>query len=68
VSHRSDGDDGHRALTDLREEVELQLIAAERTRVNHLFRTGRLKDEARRRIERELDLREADLANRRTEP
>jgi hypothetical protein len=39
------------------------LIEAERTRVNELFRSGKLTDEARRRIERELDLREAHLAN-----
>jgi len=39
------------------------LIDAERTRINDLFRSGKLKDEARRRIERELDLREAELPN-----
>jgi NhaP-type Na+/H+ or K+/H+ antiporter len=39
------------------------LIAAERTRINDLYRSGKLKDEARRRIERELDLREAHLSN-----
>src|SRR5262245_10160596 len=47
--------------SDLHEEVERLLIDAERTRINDLFRTGKLKDEARRRIERELDLREAEL-------
>jgi hypothetical protein len=31
------------------------------------FRPGMLKDEQRRRIERELDLREVALANQRTE-
>jgi monovalent cation/hydrogen antiporter len=31
--------------------------------VNDLYRDGKLKDEARRRIERELDLREAGLEN-----
>jgi CPA1 family monovalent cation:H+ antiporter len=35
--------------------------------VNDLFRNAKLKDEARRRIERELDLREAQIANRRAE-
>jgi monovalent cation/hydrogen antiporter len=43
------------------------LIAAERQRTNELFRGGKLNDEARRRIERELDLREAHSANQRTE-
>ena len=43
--------------------MELVLIAAERTRINELFRLGKLKDDARRRIERELDLREAHLFN-----
>ena len=47
--------------SDLHEEVERLLIHAERTRINDLFRGGKLKDEARRRIERELDLREAEL-------
>jgi CPA1 family monovalent cation:H+ antiporter len=32
-----------------------------------MLREGALKDEARRRIERELDLREADVLNRRNE-
>ncbi|MDQ6867457.1 MAG: hypothetical protein M3178_03280 [Pseudomonadota bacterium] len=41
------------------------LITTERERINELFRSGMLKDEARRRIERELDLREAHLANQR---
>src|SRR6476660_3191979 len=45
------------------DEIELLLIAAERTRINDLYRSGKLKDEARRRIERELDLREAHLSN-----
>ena len=47
----------------LRDEIELLLIAAERERVNELYRQGTLKDEPRRRIERELDLRDASLAN-----
>jgi Na+/H+ antiporter len=61
IEQRSDGDDGNRKLTKLRDEIELLLIAAERRRVNELSRSGMLKDEARRRIERELDLREAQL-------
>jgi len=45
----------------LRQEIELLLVAAERQSINHLYIHGKLKDEARRRIERELDLREAQL-------
>jgi monovalent cation/hydrogen antiporter len=45
------------------DEIELLLIAAERERINGLYRQGTLKDEARRRLERELDLREANLAS-----
>ena len=45
------------------DELELVLIAAERERTNELYRQGALKDEARRRLEREFDLREANLAN-----
>jgi hypothetical protein len=49
------------------DEIALLLIGAERDRVNELYRQGTLKDEARRRLERELDLREATLANHRHE-
>ncbi|MGH6850052.1 MAG: Na+/H+ antiporter [Methylocella sp.] len=66
IEQRSDGNDGHRKLIELHDEIELLLIAAERQHINELYRSGALKDEARRRIERELDLREADLANQRT--
>ncbi len=67
VRHQSDGDDDHRKLTEIHREIELLLIGVERQVVNELFRSGKLKDEARRRIERELDLREAHLANQRNE-
>jgi len=49
------------------EDLELLLIATERGLVNDLYSAGELKDEPRRRIERELDLREAELANARGE-
>jgi CPA1 family monovalent cation:H+ antiporter len=65
VDHPGDGD--HGKLADLEDEIELLLIGAEREEVNELFRTGKLKDEGRRRIERELDLREADILNHRPE-
>src|SRR5262245_47016171 len=53
VDHPGDGNHGHGKLADLEDEIELLLIAAERQEVNELFRTGKLKDEGRRRIERE---------------
>jgi CPA1 family monovalent cation:H+ antiporter len=67
VEHRIDGDDGHKQLIDLHDEIEFLLIAAERQQINDLYRRGKLKDEARRRIERELDLRDAQLTNVRAE-
>jgi len=67
AAHGSDGDDGHGKHTKLHDEIELLLIAAERQEINQLFHDGKLKDEARRRIERELDLREAHLINQRAE-
>jgi Na+/H+ antiporter len=67
IENRSDGNNGHRKLTALHDEIESLLIDTERQQINQLFRDGKLKDEARRRIERELDLREADLANQRAE-
>jgi hypothetical protein len=48
-------------------KLSARLIAAERTRINDLFRSGKLRDEARRRIERELDLREAHLSNQQSQ-
>jgi monovalent cation/hydrogen antiporter len=54
---------GHQLPPELPDEIELLLIATERDRINELHRRGTLKDEARRRIERELDLRDATLAN-----
>ena len=41
-----------------------ELIAAERKFIHVLLREGRITDETRRRIERDLDLEEASLANR----
>jgi NhaP-type Na+/H+ or K+/H+ antiporter len=55
-------EDNHQNRTASLDEIELLLIAAERERINELYRQGTLKDEARRRLERELDLREANLA------
>ena len=55
IEHQSDGNDGHRRFAELHDEIELLLIAAEREQINQLYLSGQLKDEARRRIERELD-------------
>jgi CPA1 family monovalent cation:H+ antiporter len=63
IENRTRGDESHRKQTELHEEIEAKLIAAERQRINELYRAGKIIDEARRRIERELDLREAQLAN-----
>jgi CPA1 family monovalent cation:H+ antiporter len=43
-------------------EVRADLIALEREYIYRLLRDGRITDEARRRIERELDLEEAGIA------
>jgi monovalent cation/hydrogen antiporter len=47
--------------------VKRELIAAEREYIFKLLREGKITDEARRRIEYELDLEEASLANRATD-
>jgi CPA1 family monovalent cation:H+ antiporter len=67
VEHRSDGRGDHRKHAELNDEIEFQLIEAERQAINDRYRRGQLKDEARRRVERELDLRDALLGNIRAE-
>lgn len=61
LDHRLDDSDEHTQLAACWDEIEMMLIEAERQYVFDLLRQGRLHDEARRRIERELDLREAHL-------
>jgi CPA1 family monovalent cation:H+ antiporter len=61
IEGRGDGDEAIRKLGELHDELDRLLITAERTRIFDLYRSGELKDEARRRIERELDMREAHL-------
>jgi monovalent cation/hydrogen antiporter len=46
-------------------ELRAELIAAEREYIYRLLQQGQITDEARRRIERELDLEEASLAFKR---
>ncbi|HXE16312.1 MAG TPA: Na+/H+ antiporter [Stellaceae bacterium] len=67
IRHRGDGDERHHKLTELADEIGLQIIETERVLINELYRAGKLKDEARRRIERALDLRESDLINQQAE-
>jgi monovalent cation/hydrogen antiporter len=55
------------ALVTRGDELELSLIASERDLINARYRHGDLKDETRRRLERELDLRDAHLASVRNE-
>lgn len=52
-------------LAMLNADLQIELIAAERDFLYQLLRDGQLTDEARRRIERELDLEEATIITRR---
>jgi Na+/H+ antiporter len=63
VWHRGEDGESHQRIVKTHDELERLLIGVERDRVNELYRLGSLKDEARRRIERDLDLREARLTN-----
>jgi hypothetical protein len=63
VEYRGDDDDSHTVLINERDALELRLIAAEREHINATYRNGDLEDDARRRVEREFDLREAHLAS-----
>jgi monovalent cation/hydrogen antiporter len=63
IKNQGDSDGERQKLTRLQDEIQLSLIGVERQLINELFRSGKLKDEARRRIERQLDLREAEHRN-----
>jgi NhaP-type Na+/H+ or K+/H+ antiporter len=63
ISIRSDENEERRRQVAQGDELDLLLIAAERELINAKYYRGDLKDETRRRIERELDLREAQLAS-----
>jgi len=60
----SDLDEG---LSQMRagNDVRLELIAAERDFLYEMLRSGRITDESRRRLERDLDLEEAAILSRR---
>lgn len=58
------GEDGDKAtMTGESARLVRELIADERRYIHRLLREGRITDEARRRIERDLDLEEAVLSN-----
>ncbi|ABD05230.1 Na+/H+ antiporter [Rhodopseudomonas palustris HaA2] len=57
-------DDAAYAATANARALVRELIAAERQFIHAQLRAGKITDEARRRIERDLDLEEASLANR----
>jgi CPA1 family monovalent cation:H+ antiporter len=58
--HSADGGDAAAVAAELR----MELIASEREYIYRLLQEGQITDEARRRIERELDLEEASIACR----
>ena len=53
------------AATRVRNDLRLELIAAEREFLYGLLRSGKITDESRRRLERDLDLEEAAILARR---
>jgi CPA1 family monovalent cation:H+ antiporter len=57
--------DGGLAQMRLSNDLRLELIAAERDFLYQLLRQGRITDESRRRLERELDLEEATILSKR---
>jgi hypothetical protein len=61
LDYRMGSDASEQQLASLSDELEELLIEAEREHLYRLLGRGELKDDARRRIESELDLREAHL-------
>ncbi|MBR0831077.1 Na+/H+ antiporter [Bradyrhizobium manausense] len=57
-------DPSHHDVSATGTALTRELIAAERKFIHVLLRDGQITDETRRRIERDLDLEEASLANR----
>ncbi len=57
LDYRVGAEERHRELARLSDELERELIDAEREHLYELLCKGELKDDARRRIETELDLR-----------
>jgi len=67
VANRQDGNEAHHRLVELSDDIKLRLIETERQVINRLYREGKLEDEGRRRIERAIDLRVADIFVQRSE-
>jgi CPA1 family monovalent cation:H+ antiporter len=67
VEHRHDSNERHLRLVEVSDTITLRLIETERQLINRLYREGKLEDEGRRRMERTLDLRVADIAAQRSE-
>jgi CPA1 family monovalent cation:H+ antiporter len=67
VENRGIEDERHQERVRMTDEIELLLLGDEREVINELYVGGRLKDEIRRKIERELDLREASLVSLRSD-
>ena len=63
IELRASTSEAQRLQIDLTDECDLLMIDVEREFINDLYSRGEIKAEARRRIERELDLRDAALAN-----
>ncbi len=61
LDYRRATSEAEHELARLTEEIELHLIEAEREHLYSLLCSGAIQDDARRRIENELDLREAQL-------
>ena len=60
---RREGAEAAAAAADIR----MELIGAERDHIYRMLQEGQITDEARRRLERELDLEEASIALNREE-
>ncbi len=58
LERRRDRDGAGGVVAARLDRVELALVQAEREHVNSLLRSGRINDDIRRKIERDLDLRE----------
>ena len=61
LDYRIGADAQEQRLAEQSDELERRLIDAEREHLYELMSEGKVKDDARRRIENELDLREAQL-------
>jgi CPA1 family monovalent cation:H+ antiporter len=63
AAHVRDATSGELGAALAAAELKSELIAIEREYIYRLLQNGQITDEARRRIERELDLEEVGIAN-----